>query len=101
MDSHRQIIFLTRETLQTAKADLLKKAETKNPNAALPEKLSRPHIIRALRAEIAAMFRQGYVVEDIIGVLADNGIPMDPRTFREYWRVTKRRGPHKAHTPQG
>jgi|GEM_PF-6926100 len=101
MAPHRQIVFVTRETLQTVKAHLLKKAETKNPNAALPQKLSRPHIIRALRAEIARMFRQGYAVEDVIAVLADNGIPMDPRTFREYWRVTKRKGSHKAHAPPG
>jgi len=55
-------------------------------------------VIRALRGEIAAMFKQGYELEDVTTVLVDHGIEIDPRAFREYWRGVRRRTNRKAGT---
>jgi len=46
-----------------------KMAETRNPNAAIPKKITPPRLIRALRPEITAILKQGYDVDDIVAAL--------------------------------
>jgi len=87
----RQVLFVTRESLQNVREGLAKLGESRNPNADIPQKVSRPQVIRALRREIAAVFRMDYEVEDLLAVLRQHGIDMDSRTFREYWRQAQRK----------
>lgn len=91
MDAHRQPGRIDRDAVQKVREDLTKLAESRNPNASVPPRVSRPQLIRALRREIAAAFRMEYDVQDIIDVLAQQGVDIDRRTFREYWRQVQRR----------
>jgi len=81
--------FVTRDVLQQARADLRRLAETRKPQAVIPEKVTRPHMIRALRGEIRAAFKRGYEIEDIITLLGQHGIAMDAETFRRCWRQAR------------
>jgi hypothetical protein len=87
----RSLAFVTREVLQTVRCELQKLAETRNANAAIPLKVTRPRAIRALRSEIAAVFKQGYEIADVLTVLNRHGIDIPTDAFREYWRQVKRR----------
>lgn len=98
-DTLRRIPYVTREVVQQAKAALQRIAETRNPNAAIPQRISRPSVVRALRGEIATMFKQGYELEDVTAVLIDHGVDIDPQAFREYWRAVRRRTNRKP-TPK-
>lgn len=89
MREKQHMTFVTRDVLQQAKADLQHMAETRKPQATIPEKLTRPHLIRALRAEIRAAFKRGYGAEDIVELLGQNGIAMDAETFRRCWRQAR------------
>ena len=51
--------------------------------------MTRPQLVKALRREIAAAFKQGYVVEDIVTLLTEQGIDIEATTFRRYWRRAK------------
>ena len=51
--------------------------------------MTRPQFVKALRREIAAAFKQGYVVEDIVTLLTEQGIDIEATTFRRYWRRAK------------
>ena len=81
---------ITREILQETMADMRRLAETRKPNGALPRAVTRPQLIRTLRGEIAAIFKQGYDIEDVIELLGQHGIQIDFETFRRYWRRSKR-----------
>lgn len=91
MQSRRQLRFVSRESLQKAREELGKLAETRNPNATIPQKVTRPRAIRALRREIAATFKKGYEVEDVLAALSQQGIEIDPVSFREYWRQANKK----------
>jgi hypothetical protein len=91
MTARRQLPFVTRDALQKVRDGLKSLAETRNPNAAMPQKVSRPRAIRALRREIAAAFRKDYEVEDLLAVFSQQGIDIDPESFREYWRQTRKK----------
>lgn len=86
---HRSII--TRDLFQQTRVQLQRMAQTRNPNAAVPKKITPPGLIRTLRREIAAILKQGYDVDDIVAVLGEQGIVLNARTFMEYWRATRRK----------
>jgi hypothetical protein len=72
--------------LRNVREGLARLAESRNPNAAIPQKVSRPQLIRFLRREIAAVFRMEYEVEDLLALFREHGVDLNARTFREYWR---------------
>lgn len=86
-----QRTIITRDLFQQTRVQLQQMAETRNPNAAIPKKITPPGLIRALRPEITAILKQGYDVDDIVAVLSNQGILLNARTFREYWRAVKRK----------
>lgn len=88
---HRQLAFVSREALQKTREGLQKLAESRNPNAAVPKRMTRPHAIRALRREIAAAIRKGYEVDDLLAVFKEQGIEIDAESFREYWRQARKK----------
>ena len=96
----RSLAFVTREALQTARQELQKLAETRNANAAIPPKVTRPRAIRALRSEIATAFKQGYEIADVLTVLSEHGIDIPADTFREYWRQVKRKRARSRNTAE-
>jgi hypothetical protein len=87
----RQLPFVTREALQKTRDGLTKLAETRNPNAAIPQKITRPGAVRALPREIAAAFKRVFEVEDLLRVFSEQGIDIDPGSFREYWRQVRKK----------
>ena len=91
MPGRGQLPFVTREALQKARDGLMKLAETRNPNAAIPQKITRPGAVRALRREITAAFKKDYEVEDLLRIFSEQGIDIDPSSFREYWRQVRRK----------
>lgn len=91
MSSRRQLPFVTREALQKVRDGLKNLAGIRNPNAAIPNKVSRPRAIRALRREISAAFKKDYEVEDLLAVFSQQGIEIDPESFREYWRQARKK----------
>jgi len=90
-ENKRQRTIITRDVLQQTRVQLQQMAKTRNPNAAIPKKITPPGVIRALRPEITAILKQGYDVDDIVAVLGEQGILLNVRTFREYWRALRRR----------
>ncbi len=95
-EGQRHIPRVTRDAVQKAQADMQRLAETRNPNGSMPQRITRPSVVRVLRSEIAAMFKQGYELEDVTAVLAQHGIEIDSRAFREYWRSTRRKSNRKV-----
>ncbi len=82
---------ISREALQQAAGRLRRLAEEKKVEPTIPDKMTRPQLVKALRGEIAAAFKQGYVVEDIVILLNEQGINIEATTFRRYWRRAKQR----------
>jgi hypothetical protein len=80
---------ISRESLQQAAGRLRRLAEKRKPESTIPHMMTRPHLVKALRREIAAAFKQGYVVEDIVTLLTEQGIDIEATTFRRYWRRAK------------
>lgn len=91
MDGRAQPGRINRDAVRKVREHLTTLAESRNPNASVRPRVSRPQLIRALRREIAAAFRMEYDVQDIIDVLAQQGVDIDRRTFREYWRQAQKR----------
>lgn len=91
MPARRQLPFVTREALQKIRDGLKNLAETRNPNAAVPQRVSRPGAVRALRREISAAFKKDYEVEDLLAIFSQQGIEIDPESFREYWRQVRKK----------
>jgi hypothetical protein len=91
MSGRREVTYVTREMIHKLRESLTRVAETRNPNAALPQKVSRPRAIRALRKEITAVFRRGYEVEDLLASFKEQGLEIDAASFREYWRQTRKK----------
>ena len=91
MTVRHQIPFVSRESLQKVRERIKTLAETRNPNASVPKKVSRPGAVRALRREIAAAFRKDYEVEDLLAQFALEGIEIDAESFREYWRQARKK----------
>jgi len=89
MREKQRMTFVTRDVLQRAKADLEHMAEARKPPGKIPEKVTRPHLIRALRGEIRALLKRGYSAEDVIALLGQLGIQMDAETFRRCWRQAR------------
>ncbi len=77
---------ISREVLQQAAGDLRRLAEKRKPKETIPPILTHPQVIKVLRPEIAAVFKQGYEVADIIALLSQQGINIEATTFRTYWR---------------
>lgn len=90
MQAQRPVAFVTGEVLQQAMEEMRRIAATRKPHGTIPKRVTRPHLTRALRGEIKAMFKQGYEVEDVTALLGQHGIEIDTATFRRYWRQTKR-----------
>jgi hypothetical protein len=89
MRERQQMTFITRDVLQQARAGLQHLAQTRKAQATIPEKLTRPHLIRALRGEIRAAFKRGYEIQDILALLGQHGVAMDAETFRRCWRQAR------------
>jgi hypothetical protein len=87
----RQLAFVSREALEKAREGLQRLAESRNPNAAVPKRMTRPHAVRALRREIAAAIRKGYEVDDVLAVFKEQGIAVEAKSFREYWRQARKK----------
>lgn len=87
----RQVVYLSRDSLAKVREGLVRLAETRNPNASVPPKVTRPQLVRILRREIAAALRMEYEVEDVLALLSQHGIELDARTFREYWRQLRKK----------
>jgi len=68
-ENKRQRTIITLDVLQQTRVKMEKMAETRNPNAAIPKKITPPRLIRALRPEITAILKQGYDVDDIVAAL--------------------------------
>jgi hypothetical protein len=88
--------FVTREALQKTREGLQKLAEIKNPNAAMPKRMTRRHAMRVLRREIAAAIRKGYEADDVLTVFKAQGIEINAKTFREYWRQAHKKKTHST-----
>ena len=91
MTGRRQLTLVSRDALQKVRDKLKTLAEKRNPNAAIPQKVSRPRAIRALRREISAVFKKNYEVDDLLAVLSQEGIEIDAESFREYWRQARKK----------
>jgi hypothetical protein len=91
MTARRQLAFVSRDALQKVRDGLKTLAENRNPNAAMPQKVSRPRAIRALRREIAAVFKKDYAVDDLLAIFSQEGIEIDAESFREYWRQARKK----------
>ena len=90
---------ISRESLQQAAGRLRRLAEQKKVEPTIPSTMTRPALIKALRREIGAAFKQGYVVEDIVTLLNEQGIDIEATTFRRYWRRAKS-SPSRSTTPK-
>jgi len=83
--------FITREALQKIRDGLKALAQKRNPNATVPKRVSRPRAVKALRAEISAALKKRYEVEDLLAVFRQQGMEIDPKSFREYWRDARKK----------
>ncbi len=90
MQARRQITFVTREVLQRAMTDMQRVSETRKPHATIPQRITRPRLIKILSRQIRTMFKQGYDVEDVVALLGQHGIEIDTQAFRRYWGQAKR-----------
>jgi hypothetical protein len=86
----QKLTTVTRDLLEKAKTDLQRMAETRKPSASIPQRLTRPQFVRALRAKLQAAFKRGYDVVDMVAFISDLGIAMDPVTFRRCWRQARK-----------
>jgi hypothetical protein len=84
-------VYLSRDSLEKVREGLMRLAETRNPNAAVPPKVTRPQLVRILRRESATALRMEYEVEDVLGLFSQHGVELDSRTFREYWRQLRKK----------
>ena len=91
MPTRRPFPSVSREAIQKLRERLADLAKTRNPNAAIPSRVSRPRAVQILRREIAAAFRKGYEIEDLLAQFAQAGFEIDAESFREYWRETRKK----------
>lgn len=91
MSTRRQVQVFTRETIQKLRERLTSLAKSRNPNATLPQKITRPQAIKVLRKEIRAVFERDYEVDDLLEIFKEQGLEIDAASFREYWRQTKQK----------
>lgn len=89
MDADGRTRTITRDVVQKITVDMRRLAETRKTDDGIPRLVTRPQVVRALRREIGAVLKQGYDIEDIIALLGQHGIEIDPVTFRRYWRRAK------------
>ena len=90
-EGKRRIDFGTREVFQSAHDRVKQLAQVRKSNGTIPKKLTRPRVIREMRADIAAALKKGHEIEDIVAAICLDGIDIDVGTFREYWRQAKRK----------
>jgi hypothetical protein len=90
-EGKRRIDYVTREAFQSALDRVKQLAQVRKSSGTIPNKITRPRVIREMRGEIAAALKKGHEIEDIVAAICLDGIDIDVQAFREYWRQAKRK----------
>ena len=87
----RRLDFVGRDDFLSAQDRVKKLAQVRPTKGSIPKKITRPRLVREMRAEIAAALKKGHEIEDIVAAICVDGIDIDVDAFREYWRQAKRK----------